>query len=299
MKRVSALIILLAVVFLGGLPACTSPAPPVGKGYYGPTLTLSEVIGKINENNAKIPTLWSRERFTAKIVDREKVKSSHVDGYGTLLYTAPNQMRLTAGNELASMFEMGSNGQQFWLWEKHDQIFWYGDFAAAGNMESAEIPVRPDMVMEILGIRPIDPKLLHEPIPTMRFNIIGDAYMVDWQAPAEDHWVTAKEIWYDRQTLRPWKVLLFDGRGRVALVAQLSNYVQVKVAKEPESEWPWIASEYQLFFPYSGTTMAFELSDVSLTMSGRPNSATYRMPDPAGLSESGVKVNQLDAQNGR
>ena len=91
-------------------------------------------------------------------------------------------MKLTAKNELRRLFEMGSDGQQFWLWEKHEQMFWWGDFSAVGNLDSAEIPVRPDMVMEILGVRPVDPMLLHEPTPTMRFNNFGDAYMVDWQA---------------------------------------------------------------------------------------------------------------------
>jgi len=295
MRRLRALLFLLA----GGLSACTSAAPPVAPGYYGPTLRLEEVVARVNENNAKIPTLWARQRFEATVVDRAKNKSQRIEGYGTLLYTGPNQMRLKAKNELADLFDMGSNGKQFWLWEMHDQIFWWGDYSAAENIESAEIPVRPDTVMEILGVQPVDSSLLHPPIPTLRFNNRADAYMVDWQSPDSEHWATAKEIWYDRQTLRPEKVLLFDERGRVALWAQLSNYVQVKVAGEDQSGWPWIAGVYQLFFPYTGTRMSFELSDVSLSTNGRPNSTTYQMPDPAVLSESGVRVNHIDAQNGR
>ena len=231
-------------------------------------------------------------------------KSAHIDGYGNLLYTGPNQMKLTAKNELVTLFEMGSDGQRFWLNESHDQVFWWGDYSSVGNLDSAEIPVRPDMVMEILGVRPVDPFLLHEPAPTMRFNNIGDAYMVDWQArevdrSGGDHWVVAKEIWYDRQTLLPWKVLLFDGQGRVALWARMSNYVRVKMPGGQESQWPWVASAYRLSFPYTGTTISFELSDVSLSHNGFPNAATYRMPDPEMLSQSGVRVNHIEGQNGR
>ena len=282
-----------------GLCACTAPAPPVGKGYYGATLTLEQLVGRINENNEKITTLSAREHFEGTIVDRARNKSARIDGYGNLLYTGPNQMKLTAKNEVVDLFEMGSDGRRFWLDEKHDQVFWWGDYSTIGNMDAAEIPVRPDMVMEILGVRPVDPFLLHEPAPAMRFNNFADAYMVDWQEPVGDHWAVAKEIWYDRQTLLPQKVLLFDANGRVALWAKLSNYVRMKMPYGGENQWPWVASGYQLSFPYTGTTIAFELSDVSLSHNGFPNAATYRMPDPEMLSQSGVRVNHIDAQNGQ
>ncbi len=277
-------------------------------GYYGPTLSLPELVGRINENNGKITSLWAREHFEGTIVDRANNKSAHIDGYGNLLYTGPNQMKLTAKNELVTLFEMGSDGQRFWLYEVHDQVFWWGDFSAIGNMDSAEIPVRPDLVMEILGVRPVDPVLLDEPVPTMRFNNFSDAYVVDWQArvvngEAGDHWVVAKEIWYDRQTLLPQRVLLFDSQGRVAMWARLSNYVRMKMPSGDQNQWPWVASEYQLSFPYTGTTIAFELSDVSLKHNAGgtsfPNAATYRMPDPEKLSQSGVRVNHIDAQSGQ
>jgi hypothetical protein len=299
MRRFPTLFILVAA----GLCACTAPAPPMTAGYYGPTLSLGELVGRINENNGKISSLWAREHFEGTIVDRANNKSARIDGYGNLLYTGPNQMKLTAKNELVTLFEMGSDGQRFWLYEDHDQVFWWGEFSAIGNMDSAEIPVRPDMVMEILGVRPVDPSLLHEPAPTMRFSNFSDAYMVDWLEPAGDHWVVVKEIWYDRRTLLPQRVLLFDGQGRVALWARLSNYVRMKMPSGDENQWPWVASEYQLSFPYTGTTISFELSDVSLkhTAGGTsfPNAATYRMPDPEKLSQSGVRVNHIDAQNGR
>src|SRR5580692_8466852 len=93
--RFAAILLLLGA----GLCGCTSSAPPMTKGYYGATLSLGELVGRINENNEKISTLWAREHFEGTIVDRVNNKSARIDGYGNLLYTGPNQMKLTAKNE--------------------------------------------------------------------------------------------------------------------------------------------------------------------------------------------------------
>ncbi|MGD0461616.1 MAG: hypothetical protein ABSB74_03915 [Tepidisphaeraceae bacterium] len=281
-----------------GLGACNS-SPPPQVGYFGDTLTLGQLVERVNENNQKLPTLWARERFEAAIVDRPKNKTTHIDGYGNLLFTGPNQMKLTAKNEVADLFEMGSDGARFWLYEKHDQVFWWGKYSDLEKVNEAEIPVRPDMVMEVLGIRPLDADLLRLPAPVMRFNSASDAYMIDWQIQTPDHWAALKEIWYDRQTLLPNRVMLFDAKGRVALWARLSKFERVETAKTDPSQWPTMATHYDLFFPLSGTTMSFDLSDMSLSHNGFPSAATYRMPDPSKLGDSGVRVIQLDEESVR
>jgi hypothetical protein len=288
--------ILLAMAL--GLLGCNNPPPPQ-EGYFGETLTLPELVARVNENNSKLPTLWAREKFEAEIVDRKKNKTNRIDGYGNLLFTEPNRMKLTAKNEVADLFEMGSDGARFWLWEKHDQIFWWGNYADLDKVDAAEIPVRPDMVMEVLGIRPLDVDLLKQPAPVLRFNNASDAYMVDWQIQTADHWAVLKEIWYDRQTFLPSKVMLFDAKGQVVLWAKLSNFDRVEIADVEGNQWPSMATHYELFFPVSGTTMTFDLSDMSLSHNGFPNAATYRMPDPAKLGKSGVRVNRIDEQNVR
>lgn len=288
MKRISRLMIAAALA----LSACHE-APPVSTAFYGPTLPLDQVVEGVNENNSKIPTLWARQHFEAKIVDQQKNKTTRIGGYGNLLYTAPNEMKLTAKDEVTDFFEMGSDGRRFWFWDKQNKVFWWGEYASVGNADTPDIPIRPDLVMEILGIRPLDPSLLDQPVPTLRFNNVADAYMIDWLAREADRWVVTKEIWYDRQTLLPERVLLFDPAGRVTMWARLGNYQRVKTADADTSQWPLAAARYELFFPYTGSTIRFDLTDMSLSYHGFPSAASYRMPDPASLSESGVTVNHI------
>ena len=286
------------LILLVGLSACTQTAPPMSRGYFGPTLSLDDLVRHINENSAKIPTLWAREHFNGLIVDRQQNKAAHVDGYGNLLYTGPNKMKLTADNELTHLFSMGSDGEKFWLYENHEQVFWWGDYASASKVDSGEIPVRPDMVMEILGIRPVNPNLAEAPVPVMRFNNAGDIYMVDWQQLSGDHWVVVKEIWYDRQTLLPQKVLLFDGGGHVAMWAMLSNFQKVEVPQTDEKDWPVMAARYDLSFPYSGSKITMELTDMTLSHKSfgksYPNETSFQMPSPQSLAEQGVRVNHIE-----
>src|SRR5207302_307483 len=62
------------------------------------------------------------------------------------------------------------------------------------------------------------------PVPVMRFLNGEGVYSVIWNAKLPDRWVAQKEIWYDRETLRPKLVLLYDENGRVLPRAALSNY---------------------------------------------------------------------------
>jgi hypothetical protein len=277
------------------LCACAS-APPPREGYFGPTLSVQDVIARLNENNSKLPTLWARQDFEATIVDPQQNKSHFVNGYGTLLYTSPNEMRLVGRKEVTDLFDMGSDGAQFWLRLVPDQdTFWWGNLADVDKTGS-QAPIRPDLILEVLGIRPINPSLLQEPVPVMRFSNAVDCYMIVWQARQGDHWAPTKEIWYDRATLHPKRIVLFDPNGRVVLNAVLTQFEAVEVAELSQDQWPHLATHYQLSFPASGSTMTLDLSDVSVTHNGFPKAASYRMPDPAALAASGVKVIHLNEE---
>jgi len=287
-----------AGLLLAALCGCASSAS-APKGYFGETLPIDQVIAGINRNNDQLPSLWARHEFEATVVDPQSHKSHFVNGFGTLLYRRPDSLRLVAKKELTDLFDTGCDGKNFWFRLVPEQdTFWWGTFANLGNSGEKAIPVRPDAILEVLGIRPINPDLTAEPVPVLRFNNDADAYMLVWQSRLGDHWVAQKEIWYDRATLHPMLVLLFDVDGRVVVRAWLSNYQAVPVSDEPRDQWPMTALHYRLFFPQTGTKMSFTLSDVVISHNGFPKALSFRMPDPNQLSASGVKIVPVDENTG-
>jgi hypothetical protein len=280
------------------LCACAE-APPPRTGYYGPTLPLGEVIAGINQNNTRIPTLWARQEFEANIVDPKNSEAHFVNGYGTLLYASPDCLRLVGKKEVTDLFDMGTDGNKFWLrLTPQEDTFWWGNLADLDAGSSGEIPIRPDLILEVLGIRPADTSLLHEPAPVMRFSNTLDMYMIVWQYKLPDRWVAQKEIWYDRTTLQPRRVVLFDPDGRVEINAELSRFAQVKIDNFTQDQWPWIATRYSLSFPRTGSTMTLDLRDVALSHNGFPKGVSFAMPDVDRLGQAGVKVIQIGHENG-
>jgi hypothetical protein len=284
----------LAVVLLAG---CRSGSmAPTPKAYFGPTEPMADVVKAINANNSQIPTLWADPYFEATIVD-EKGHSHTVNGDAILVYQSPRQLRLKATKAVKTVFDIGSDGESYWMTVPQEEKMWWGHLKNAGKPCAQNLEVRPDLFVEVLGISEINSDFLAEPAPTMRFNNDSDVYMFVWNYRGADRWIAQKEIWYDRKTKLPEKVLLFDANGRIVLRANLMNHRQIELENVPQNQRPLIATEYKLFFPESGSTMHFWLYEkhtehtIALEHNGAPNRLSFKIP----LQAPGVdQVIQLD-----
>ena len=284
-----AVLVLSLLVVAGCIPKPVTP-----KGYYGPTESMVEVARRINANNQAIPTLFARISYIdINIVDPKTRKSTFVNADGTLFVRKPRELLLRGRKAVQDAFEIGSTDDRYWLSVPlQEDTMWWGWYRNIGKPCAAEMPIRPDAVGEVLGIGDIGADLLQLPAPVMRFNNDLDVYMITWQEKTPDHWYATREIWYDRATLRPRKVLLFDRNGRDVLRANLSEHVQVQLPGKTPEQLPWIASNYDLFFPETGSTMAMRLADVALvSRTKHPREGTIRFPEQPNVS----KVIQIDA----
>lgn len=280
---------LLLLICVGGCAMQKTAQRP--QPYYGPTLTMAQVVQRINANNRPIRSLWARQSFEAHLVD-DKGQSHFVNGDGSLLYLKPRDLKITGNKPFVKIFEIGSTADRYWLAipEQLDTM-WWGWYRNVGKPCARDVPIRPDLVIQVLGVGDIDTDFNHQPAPVMRFNPDADAYMFVWSVHGPDRWIAQKEIWYDRKTLHPELVLLFDANGRVVLRAYLSDFAPVEMdaaAKEPP---PMVPTNYRLFFPDSGSTLTFQLKDVRMTYKGVPRPGTIRFPVEPEVSQV-IQVDQ-------
>lgn len=287
----------LSVFICGFLFGCGGKARQgVREPYNGPTLSMYEVVQRINANNSRLPTLWASQDMEASIVD-EKGDRHHEILSGNLLYRAGRDLLIIATKApVGRVFELGSNSDVYWMSIKvGPDTAWWGHYANLGKPCSQSIPVRPDLIAQVLGVSTINQDFNQLPAPTMRFNNDADAYMFVWNGKLPDRWVAVKEVWYDRQTLLPRLVLLFDANGRIVLRAYLERHRKVKIPDTPEAQWPSVATSYRLYFPDSGSKLSMQLTDVALTHGEGsrqvPNDRSFRF-DPERTHTS--KVIQLD-----
>jgi hypothetical protein len=258
------------------MAGCGPKAPLAPAGYYGRTLAMAEVIEKINQNNQAIPTLYAKHYTEASIIDK-KGKTRFVNTGGDVFVRKPRELLMRGKKDpFGKVFEIGSTPERFWLTVYVDEpTRWWGYYRNVGKPCVQDMPLRPDVIGEVLGIGNINTNFNAVPVPTMRFNNDLDVYMLTWQTKLADRWYTEKEIWYDRKTLLPRKVLLFDPNGRIILRANLDRHRGVEAPNVPRERWPVVATAYELFFPDTRSTMKIELSDlVLINKAGHPREGT-------------------------
>ncbi len=268
-------LLVCALTLIGCVPK--NRAQP--KIYTGPTEPMRDVVAAINENNANLPTLWSRGYFEANVVDQGR--SHFVNGDVLVLYRRPGELRIVGKKDIAgTIFDIGSNAERYWLIVRGDvNTMWWGAHANADRVDPSEIPIPPQLMLEVLGVGAIDTNFRQPPAPVMRFNDDADVYMIVWSAPLADRWAAQKEVWYDRATKLPVKVLLFDADGRVVLRADLSKHVALRdAAGGAGNDAPEIASQYRLYFRASRTSITFNLESPALKSGNAPNDRSFAFP---------------------
>jgi hypothetical protein len=272
--------------------------------YFGPTDRMPDVATAINANNTKLPTLWAEVAKARYDFVNEKGRrdSEALDG-GVLLYQqSPRSVRLVGDKSIVGhVMELGSNPDVYWMSIKvGPDTAWWGNYQNLGKPCSESLPIRPDLLFEVMGISTFNSDLTQMPAPVMRFNPDADAYMFVWVTPFDDRFVATREVWYDRESKRPKVVILYDVDGRVVLRAYLTAHEPVEVAGVPRAQWPSVATGYDLFFPdeKGGSKLTLKLGTVRLKNKGAPSLASFNFtPDATRLGVS--KVIQLDESCGR
>src|SRR5687768_17150041 len=118
------------ILLICGCVGRRKPPPP---GYYnGPTQTMAEVVGAINDNNRRLPTLWMRHNLRAVIIDPEKKgdRGTKISGDGHIMYRSPHELLFKASAPGVDLFELGCNLDEYWLSIPYERVdtMWWGRF---------------------------------------------------------------------------------------------------------------------------------------------------------------------------
>jgi hypothetical protein len=277
MKRFS--LYFAALLLAIGVSGCVPKHAPTSQpGYFGPTLSLPELVTQINANNAQLSTLVASTAYEAEIHDANTGEVTNVfDTLGTIQYRAPGEFRMRLNKTAAgNVLDLGMNKDRFWLVAPEGpKTMWWGHVGAKLDPKS-EIPIRPEDLLQVLAIGTMNTDLLALPAPVLRFNNDQDRYMLVWVDRADGRYLAQREVWYDRKTLEPVLVLLFDGNGRVMLRAYLSDHRPV----DGTEAGPVTARRYDMFFPQSKSHLVLDMrrEKVLLTKGTAPNDNSFRFP---------------------
>src|SRR5512133_2995043 len=143
LRRVLAASLVIASFMLGFAGCAPKQPPTTQRSYFGPTKTLPEVIAGINQNNAAIPTLWSRFDFEAEIKESRDKKSETVVDKGRLQYRAPAEFRLIANKELVGpILDLGMNRERYWMIapKPGPDTMWWGYVKGGSTEINSEVP---------------------------------------------------------------------------------------------------------------------------------------------------------------
>lgn len=273
--------VLLGLLAMAGCNG--SPEPTTTDAGFQDTLTLAQLTEQVNENNQAITSLWASGYFEARLKENaQDPPPLPIIGDLTLMYLADDRLLIHAKKPGIDVFELGSDGETFWLAIPTEKLLYIGTFAGLNPEALAQLPVRPDLVLEVLGITPLPADLLAPPVPMLRYNPDSNVYMLTFAEPAGDaatpRWQVVKEVWYDRATLLPTNIILFDPDGRPVLRAYLSRHEEIEASEGGEG--PTVATRYELYFPQTRSTMQIDLGkELHLKRRGFPREQSFRVPD--------------------
>ena len=283
------------------LAGCAGPKPAADPAGPMTTLTLDELVARVNANNERLPSLWSSGRFEAIVKESPEDAGNFLNGTLVVQHLKPDRLRLNAEKDLfGDVFDLGTDGENLWLRVPRENVIYVGTKGNLDPRKTGGLPIRPDLILQVLAINLLPDQFAQFPAPVLRVNPDARLHLVSFVEPAvlgEPRLKVAREVWYDvpdeeGATPLPVKVILSDDDGRPVLAATLEDHRRVGDLFDA----PVVATRLLLYFPQTGGKMRIDLEELLLYREGRgrrsrrfPNESTFAF-DPADYPEKVVSL---------
>ena len=213
-------LVLGAAVFITG---CSQQAAPKLRKLMAIPATLQE-IHVLNDRSA----LLAKLRLTGTVnltLTGQRGGTSSFQAHAVLLVDQNRVPHLLlVGTYLGQdAFEMGMNSQIYWLIDHQHKIAYVGRVALADQVPAGVMPLRPQRVLQMLGITPV---ILNDQTRIALFNVPHSGrynlLLLNSGGGSLDH--IQRQISISRYTGQVRQVRLYDRRGRVIAYSDLSSY---------------------------------------------------------------------------
>jgi len=243
-------------------------------------LPPAEVLARHNAWAARIPHLWARAdlRLNFPKDERGAEREQH-DLAGHLFLIKPDRLFVHGAVLGKDVFKVGMNPERFWLWIRPKvNTVWTGRRGGEGERRFI---LSPADLMVATGLFPI----LLDPADPAEFVAQRRHYVLTERYPSTAVPAPRRRVWFDRETLRPARVDLFDETGSRILMAELLRYRPVGPGGAP------LATACRARFYGNGRemVMVLRLTEVKPEKEPNPRIFEYRLPP-------GAEVRDLDAE---
>lgn len=229
-----------------------------------------DVVAYLNANTHKL-TAWKTDKAT--ISTRGKAGMPIRVG-AEIAVESPRNFRLIAHSPVGREVDLGSNHENFWFWNKHNEEKHV--FVAGHDQETGRrfpIPFQPDWIIESLGVIDIDPEeVTMDPGPPGSDTVY---LMADRVSP--QGFKIRKRTVVDTRRGVVREHSLFDARGQLIAKAALSAHIRDKTSDAV------IPTRIELDWPKAELHMTMTFSDIEVNPARIPP-GMWAVPQITGYS---------------
>jgi len=272
MRNAPVLAVMMAALF-GSVPASRA------EDATGAVLPPAEVLKRHNAWAGRIQHLWARADLTLNFPkDEQGAEREQHNLAGHLFLAGPDRLFVHGQVLGKDLFTVGMNADRFWLWIRPEvNTVWTGRRGGEGEKRFI---LSPADLMVALGLFQValDPDVSAEFVAQRRHYVLTER----WPGGADPR--PRRRVWFDRATLRPVRVDLFDEAGGQILMAELLRYRPIG------PDGTSLCTAYRARFYGDGREMILVLRLTEVKPEKEPNPRIFEFRTPPG-----AKVHDLDA----